>query len=289
MSKIIALLPVKNEMWVLPTYMYGIRKVVDEVIAIDDQSTDGTYEYLKDNGVTVHRNEEVLSEGWPEYNIRCKLLELGRKAGGTHFLCLDADECFSADFFDSARLYIKSLKPGEKMSVMWAALWGNIHSYKEDNSVWSRNFKDFAFCDRPDYNHEYAFLGVGRTPGPNNEDTLFTVPFSDGVCLHYQFASWNRFHLKQMWYRMSEVMKGVPISEINAKYDITLDDKFLGVLPTPEKWLKDIPCPTIESTLDLSKDWRTQKIKEWIMYNGINKFASLHGRWDIITEILNYS
>ena len=41
-------------------------------------------------------NEEEHS--WSEVNVRRKLLELGREHGGTHFICLDADEAVSSNF-----------------------------------------------------------------------------------------------------------------------------------------------------------------------------------------------
>ena len=38
--KVIALIPFKNEGWILPTYLSNVLPVVDEIIGIDDGSTD---------------------------------------------------------------------------------------------------------------------------------------------------------------------------------------------------------------------------------------------------------
>ncbi len=40
--KVIALLPFKNEQWCLPAYLHNTSKFVDEIIAIDDGSTDNS-------------------------------------------------------------------------------------------------------------------------------------------------------------------------------------------------------------------------------------------------------
>jgi len=36
--KIVAMLPFKNEEWVLPAYISSLSKIADEIIALDDNS-----------------------------------------------------------------------------------------------------------------------------------------------------------------------------------------------------------------------------------------------------------
>ena len=45
--KVISLLPFKNEEWVLPTYLHSIKRLSDEIIAIDDGSTDNSVKILE--------------------------------------------------------------------------------------------------------------------------------------------------------------------------------------------------------------------------------------------------
>jgi len=40
--KVIALLPFKNEEWCLPAYLHNTKVIADEIIAIDDGSTDNS-------------------------------------------------------------------------------------------------------------------------------------------------------------------------------------------------------------------------------------------------------
>ena len=61
--KVVALLPFKNENWVLPSYLHSVTEIVDEIIAIDDGSIDNSAEILKDAGKLPNFNKirEALS------------------------------------------------------------------------------------------------------------------------------------------------------------------------------------------------------------------------------------
>ena len=116
--KIIALLPFKNEEWCLPSYLHNTNKIVDEIIAIDDGSTDNSKKILEDAGAKVYSSENLINfnSGWSEGSIRAELLKLGREADGTHFVCLDADESFTNPLVENFKELIPQLEPGEKMA-----------------------------------------------------------------------------------------------------------------------------------------------------------------------------
>jgi glycosyltransferase involved in cell wall biosynthesis len=274
--KKIALLPFKNEEHILPLYLKNVLPIVDEVIAIDDNSTDNSVQVLESssNKVKIYSNEEKIKSGWAEFNIRQRLLELGRQAGGTHFICLDADETFTTNFLSVADKVINKLQPGQKLALQWIALWKCTDHYKNDNTVWSNNYKDFIIFDNPSLKHDYAFLGVGRTPGINNDDTWIKLNPKYGAVLHYQFSHWKNFQLKQAWYRMSELIKMGPGNEgsINQKYSITLDNQTSHVSKCPDEWLKDIPKYDIDH---IPASWHLEKIKGWFKEYGKDYFKNL--------------
>lgn len=253
--KVIALLPFKNEEIMLPAYLSSVLQVVDEIIGIDDGSTDNSRQILEQAGAAVYSAQQLQTaeweaekkvSGWTEYSIRQKLVCLGRQHGGTHFVCLDADEAFTAPFVHNARQFIASLKPGQKLSMQWLALWKSPYCYRQDKSVWSNNFKDFVFCDDKQAEHDFAVFGVGRTPGANTADTLVNVPLEKGAVLHFQFASWPRFQLKQAHYRCWELIRYPQnAAEINQKYAITLDDPNARTVPIPAKWLHGVAIPQL--------------------------------------------
>lgn len=271
--KVIALLQFKNEEWILPTYLSSIRQIADEIIAIDDGSTDKSRHIVEAAGGVVFDHDEKLMAGWPEYSLREKLLSLGRDRGGTHFICLDADEAFTAPFHHYCRELLKTLKPGQKIYLQWLALWKSPYYYRQDTSVWSNNFKDFAFCDDGKAKHDYAFVGVGRTPGPNEPPRLVVKP-EFGAVLHFQFVPWERFQMKQAWYRCAELLNAPQdMANINSKYAITLDDPAAATTPIPSAWLSGIEIPAGIETLPPA--WHQDEILGWFEKYGIEYFEPL--------------
>ena len=45
--------------WVLPSYLHSIKRLSDEIIAIDDGSTDNSVKILEDAGAQVYSSEKL--------------------------------------------------------------------------------------------------------------------------------------------------------------------------------------------------------------------------------------
>ena len=170
---------------------------------------------------------------------RQALLEAGRAAGGTHFVWLDADEALTTPFLNGFRERLGALKPGQKLTLDWLCLWKHSHQLRVDDCVWTRNIKDVIVADDGVTNFSRTLLHEGRTPGPNTAETCRPVAREEGAILHFQFAPFARFQMKQAFMRCREwVLKTGPAWEINEKYAITKDDARAETRDVPAAWLE---------------------------------------------------
>ena len=128
--KVIALVPFKNEAHILPTYFSSLVGIVDIVIGFDDGSIDDSRKIFNSLGGQIIDRHDVPDWGnGGQRFVRELLLKSGRIAGGTHFICLDADEALSSNFNNSAKSKIEKMNPGEKIALKWITLWKDLDHY----------------------------------------------------------------------------------------------------------------------------------------------------------------
>lgn len=271
--KLITLIPFKNESAFIKTAIESVKQFSDEVICIDDNSSDNSPLIAKNLGAKVYLNNDLVNYGWSELNIRKNLLKLGREHGGTHFLCLDADEAITSNLQKHISI-IENLKPKNRICLQWLAMWKSATNYKNDHSVWSNNFKDFIFCDDGKIDFPDIWMHTPRTPGTDWQ--TITLPLEVGAVMHFQFVDWNAFQIKQCWYRCSELIKngGNNSSSINEKYSITLDDKNSKLDKLNESYYSGFALPNCKEVYQQTL-WRLDQIKNWFKLYGLDFFSKL--------------
>ena len=291
--KIITLITFRNEEHFLKTPIQSVANITDEVVCINDKSTDNSQKVAEELGASVYENTHNNELGSTENEIRNNLLNLGREHNGTHFIILDADEALSSNFENNIQL-IRDLVPGQSMELQWLAMWKSLTRFKDDKSVWSNSFKDFIYCDdirlnltdtifkNKDYKkHDIAWpTHPPRTPG------ISKVRFNRniGAVLHFQFSNWEAFQLKQCWYRCAELIQndGQNAGGINDKYRITLEaDGFVTDIKNKFKTKKipkyldhDINRPNLDD-LSSQYSWRLDQIENWFNDLGKDYFRDL--------------
>lgn len=195
--RLTALMCVKNEDWVIGASLRAILEFADEIVVVDDRSTDRTQEIIgqvsRDHPWRIHysrwtptkiekiknsfdgevRDVEVPDQDgwWDEMSVREHSLLLGRKHGGTHFAMVDADEVLTANLVDRVRADMLRLVPGQVLDYPMIAMRkletakegddaGRIVAhYQDDQTVWSHAMLSFGFMDAPGLSWRPDVLG----------------------------------------------------------------------------------------------------------------------------------
>ncbi len=222
--KKIVLAPIKNEGWILETFLKNIS-FADHIILADQNSSDNTKDILsKYPNITCIKNE---FEGHSN-KIRWALLHEARKIPGDKLIfCLDADEIISKEAFEwtiakaedqlqanSANTQAQASLP-LRFSYAWIQLCSDIHKYRNDG-VWQNNTRAIAFTDfdsheKVEYNRQEVINDhTDRLPISSNQISL-DCPHP---VLHLHFLAENRSYIKQAWYMCQELIKRSPQSPI---------------------------------------------------------------------------
>src|SRR3990167_7796994 len=105
--KLIGLMCVKNESWVLGLSARAALRWCDEIVMVNHSSTDDTVvviqELEREFPWRIQYSHWEDKGEWDEMEMREHSLLLGRKFGGTHFAVIDADEIVTGNLLSSVR------------------------------------------------------------------------------------------------------------------------------------------------------------------------------------------
>jgi len=273
--KVIGLMPVRNESWILRITLEVLSEICDSIIVADQASDDDTREICKDfaSVVLIHNKETGHSN-----KVRWQLLDAARSFDGNNLLLsIDADEIIPPSLFKESIARIKSqLVLGQGLEFLWVQLWKSPNYWRDDKSVWSNNWKTVAFLDdrKVDYDRDNVVINdhTSRVPRPANVGACRL----DGVpLLHLQWAAWERAQLKQAWYRCAELLNGINPKAINDKYAITLDDPSARLSRVPSAWLEGIQVQSLKAQMSIRSSWHLNEIVHWFDQRGVEFFEPL--------------
>ena len=91
MPKLVCMLRVKDGMTFINEWLENMARLVDEIVVVDNGSTDGTYELLKSHPKVV---DITKTEGFHEGRDKIMVYEMARKRNPDWCLWLDVDEIF---------------------------------------------------------------------------------------------------------------------------------------------------------------------------------------------------
>ncbi|MEM6531740.1 MAG: glycosyltransferase [Myxococcota bacterium] len=283
-KKIVGLVPMRNEADKIEFCLRALAKFTDAIVVFDDDSTDASVDIAHALAEDCNVEAVVRNHNWnyDETHYRQRLLDVGRELGGTHFICIDADEAFTSNLLDnnSLRRELLQLAPGEKLSLAWIQLWRSLTEFRHDDSVWTNNYKVFAFADDGRSNYHDQEFHLLRAPSTLTGKTVHIPGYAYGL-LHFQFVNWTNLLIKQAWYRCLERIKqpAKPVEAINALYAPSKDETGLRTQASPYAWFVHYDH-LIPETFEIPERWRTAQVREWFNQHGVDHFADLD-IWDV--------
>jgi hypothetical protein len=268
-KKIIALMPVKNEGWILRDSLTNLSEFCDHIIIGDQMSTDDSREIYKEfPKVLVIDNDQKFHSN----NIRWRLLDEARKIPGEHILVLlDADEILPAEILKQNLDIIRTAPAGSVIQCPWLNLWKQADEYRSDG-YWKDLTKNIFFIDdrKSDYVRESTLNDhTDRTPQVATYIKTDKLPV-----LHLEFLFWKKAQIKQAWYRCSELInKPEEAKKINNRYKDTKEADAIKTSPLKPE-CKEV-FQTSQTAYKIESDWRYEEMLSWFNKYGIEFFEPL--------------
>jgi len=182
--KVIAGMPVRNEEWILEKTLSDLSTFVDEIVIVDDGSTDRTPEIIRSfkKITAIHTNPPgtlPFCNGQESIN-RNKVLQLARQREADWYLQIDADEIFEDKIKDE--LY-NLITKGCSVKFQICHFWDDINHFRVDGE-WGKFFRYRLFRMRRRL--RYSPQPIIATPRAFDRKNRYT---SDIKILHYGWIS----------------------------------------------------------------------------------------------------
>ena len=281
--KIIGMMPVHNEDWVVGMSIRHALRWVDEMVVFNHASTDHTqrmiFEIAAENPGRI-AYDYTADPKWDEMAHRQLMLEVARGYEATHMAIIDADEVISTNIIHTIRRDIEALNPGQVLQVPIYNLRHGILQY-HSNGVWANGWTQLAFCDHPDlcwqgdrFHHREPFGAKGKT--------RITIPYGSGGVMHLWGVSEKKLVAKHRLYRITERLRwpDKPVAEIERIYSMATCGR-IEMGDTPNTWTFAAVPPAwwdgIElKYLDLNQPpWQDAECERLIAQYGSEHFAGL--------------
>lgn len=275
--KIIALVPVRNEAWVLEHSLECLSGFCDIVIVNDQMSTDATREICgRFPKVVLLESSAADTVARLPQQARWRLLDAARHYDGNNLLwCTDADELvppsLARTFFEH---HAGELTPGRAVECRVYNLWDSLTKYRHDLSSYGPQWKALAFIDDRIVDFPRGEVRPLHEPRLPVDADAAALKAGNVPILHLQWTMWNRNQMKQAWYRCIDFMdKRMTAAEVNAFYSVTLRELYVHREHVPQAWLEDVTLPNAD--VDRQPAWHEAEIRGWFDERGIEFFEAL--------------
>jgi len=245
--KIVAGMLVRNEQWCIGATVSAALDWCDEIVLLDDNSSDNTMEIARSFGNRViTRKRAPRGEFWDEMEARQELADLVLARNPEVFALVDGDEMLPVPFRRDIRAVLDTLPPDTVLAPQALNPWNSLDEMRVDRCQWTTNFWTAAI-KIGDVPLVWKSAKDGYTHHHRVPDGVKTAKLSGPVdqlgVVHLQFASLPRRWWKHKLYVLTEWLRwgregrkqSSPRSLLK-KYGAAFDEKGLKLEPVPDTW-----------------------------------------------------
>ena len=259
--KIVALVPVRNEAWVLPHSLASLSGFCDVIIVSDQNSEDESREICRrfPKVVLLESGEALISE-----RVRWQLLDAARAYddGGNLLWCTDADELVAPravrEFVESHR---RELTAGTVVECTYVHPWHSAARYRVYDWRYAPHFKPLALVDDRRMDYDRSRPNPIHEPRVPLQGAANVIQAPQIQVLHLQWLLPTRTQMRQAWYRCKELIDGKPARAINEYYAGTLPDRNARTAEIPREWTEGLTFPDL--AVDREPSWNEREILAW--------------------------
>ncbi len=234
--RVLVLVPVKNEAWILPRFLECTLLWADHIIVADQNSEDDSAQIARRyERVTVIEN---ASSAYSEEERQKLLIAAARQFPAPRLLmALDADEIISANILDSAEWKaVLEAPPGTQIQMAKVELTSSPDFYFLHSTHDKEHWIPFGYMD-DGVAHEGTRLHSNRLPDVPHAPRL---RLNEIVLMHFNRCNMPRLESKDRWYRCFETLNfpHKSATEITRLYDWHERLKTTWkIRPVPQEWL----------------------------------------------------
>lgn len=268
---IICLTPVRNEAWILDTFMKSTSLWADHIIIADQNSTDGSREIIKKypKATIIDNNSSTPNE--PERQRL--LLNAARLIPGDKIIMsIDTDEILSPEALSSDTWNnILSQKPGTILQFQWATLFPHTTKY------WTGYHLPYGYVDDGVEHTNNSFFHGSRVPTPSGN---FVYNVNEFKVIHFQYMNPERNARRQRWYQCLELdnpsIANNPI-DIYRKYHYEQSWSQDRITDIPTFWIEQYLQYGIDilKTYQENSYWYDNEVKNLFKKYGYKHFKKL--------------
>ncbi len=209
--KIVAILPVRNEGWILGASLRALLMFVDEVVVSLHNCTDDSFDIAREVWKETGRVGVTHWDGerWDEMQQRQTLLETAREFKATHIVTVDADEILCGDLLPTIRQRIEALPLGVMLRLPLLNLRGCLNRV-HNTGLWGSIDMNtsVAFLDHPAIHWPAGAEYQHHCREPKGQPWAMPRPDNRAAgLLHLQFVNNRRLFAKQYLYSLTDKLR----------------------------------------------------------------------------------